>query len=362
LPAHAPPLQTSSSVQALPSSHVVPSSMGSPLHAPVAESHFCGPRHCVAPGHEISEPEQLPLWHLSFSVQTSWSSQVAPLVGEFTHPVAKLQLSAVHGLLSLHEIAALWQAPFVHVPSETWHLSETTQGMLSAFWQLPVALHALHAPHALLVQQKWSVQERPAAHSSLDAHVAPGGFLPQVFPTHVFGATQSLFPVHALRQSVLPPHTNGEHACGPPPWLQLPAPSQVLPSVCVDVPAGHDAGAHDVPAGHLRQAPAPLHLPSLRQVEASLTPHLPLGSLAPAATGEHVPGVPVSVHETHGPSHTALQHTFCAEHTSPEAHWLVAEHAPPFGCSPHEPSMQVAFGAQSALALHVPLQAAAPHA
>jgi hypothetical protein len=295
-------------------------------------------------------------------VQALWSSQVPPLVGAFTQPVDELQLSAVHGLSSLHEIAALEHAPLVHVPSETWHLSETTHGMLSAFWQLPVALHALHAPQALLVQQKWSVQDRPAAHSSVDAHVAPGGFLPQVFPTHVLGPTQSPLAVHTLRQSVLPSHMNGEHACVPPPWVQLPAPSQALPSVCVDEPAGQDPGAHDVPAGHLRHAPAPLHLPSLPHVEASLTPHLPLGSPAPAATGEHVPAVPLNVHETHGPSQTALQQTFCAEHTRPEAHWLVAEQGPPFGCRPHEPLMQVALGAQSALALHVPLHAAAPHA
>jgi hypothetical protein len=299
---------------------------------------------------------------LSLSVQALWSSQVPPLAGEFTQPVEGLQLSAVHGLPSLHEIAALEQAPFMHVPSETWHLSDTTHGMLSAFWQLPVALHALQAPHALLVQQKWSVQERPVAHSSLDVHVAPGGFLPQVFPTHVFGATQSPFPVQALRQSVLPLHMNGAHGCGPPPWLQLPAPSQVLPNVWVDVFAGQDAEAHAVPAGHLRHAPAPLHLPSLPQVEASLTPHLPLVSAAPAATGEHVPAVPLSVHDTHGPSQTALQHTFCAEQTSPEAHWLVAEHGPPFGCRPHDPLMHVAFAAQSAFALHVALHAAAPHA
>jgi hypothetical protein len=87
-------------------------------------------------------------------VQALWSSQLPPEVGAFTQPVDRLQLSAVHGLSSLHEIAALEHAPFVHVPSETWHLSETTHGMLSAFWQLPVALHALHAPQALLVQQK----------------------------------------------------------------------------------------------------------------------------------------------------------------------------------------------------------------
>ena len=86
------------------------------------------------------------------------------------------------------------------------------------------------------------------------------------------------------------------------------------------------------------------------QVEALLTPHLPLGSAAPDATGEHVPGVALSVHDTQAPSQVALQQTFCAEHTRPEAHWLFAVQGPPFGSRPHEPFM------------HVALHTVAPHA
>ena len=126
--------------------------------------------------------------------------------------------------------------------------------------------------------------------------------------------------------------------------------------------AGHEGGLHIWPAGHFWQAPAPSQLPLLPQVDASLTPHLPLGSTLFAAMGEHVPAVALSVQETHGPSQVALQQTFCAEHTRPEAHWLLAVHGPPFGSRPHEPLMQVAFAAQSALALQVALQVAAPHA
>src|SRR5882672_7977305 len=106
----------------------------------------------------------------------------------------------------------------------------------------------------------------------------------------------------------------------------------------------------------------PSHLPSVPHVDWALTAHLPPGSGVPAAMAVHVPRVALSVHETHGPSQVALQQTFCAEQTSPEAHWLVAVHEPPFGSRPHEPLMQVALAAQSALALQVALQAAAPHA
>jgi hypothetical protein len=104
----------------------------------------------------------------------------------------------------------------------------------------------------------------------------------------------------------------------------------------------------------------PSHVPSFPHVEASLTPHWPLGSARPPPTGEHVPSVALSVHDTHGPAQVALQQTFCAEHTSPEAHWLLAVQGPPFGSRPHEPLMHVAFEAQSALAVQVALQAAAP--
>jgi hypothetical protein len=103
-------------------------------------------------------------------------------------------------------------------------------------------------------------------------------------------------------------------------------------------------------------------VPSLPHVDAAATPHWPLESATPAATGEHVPRVALSVHETQGPSQVALQQTFCFEQTRPDAHWLLAEQGPPLGSRPQEPLMQVAFAAQSPLALHVALQAATPQA
>jgi len=86
-----------------------------------------------------------------------------------------------------------------------------------------------------------------------------------------------------------------------------------------------------------------------------------VGSLVPAEIDVHLPAVAGSLHDWHGPLHAALQQTFCAEHTRPEPHWFVAEQGPPGGSSPHEPLMQVAFDAQSALAVHVDLHTAAPH-
>jgi hypothetical protein len=129
-----------------------------------------------------------------------------PVSGMFTHPVAGSQLSAVHGLLSSHEMLALEQTPPAQMPSDTWHLSVAVQASPSAFLQVPVALQALHGPHALLVQQKPSVQKRPAAHWSVEAHVAPMGFLPHMLPTQVLGDTQSALTEHVPLHAELPLH------------------------------------------------------------------------------------------------------------------------------------------------------------
>jgi hypothetical protein len=300
---------------------------------------------------------------VSVCVQALLSLHAVPFVtGVWTQPpMVGSQLSAVHGLLSSQLRAVLTQAPPEQVPAAGWQMSGDGQATPSAFWQLPVALQALHAPQALLEQQKPSVQKAPATHSSLIAHVAPSGFLPHVLPTQVFGATQSEFCVHVWRHDVEPLHMNGKQLWLPPPPLQLPAPSHVLASACIDALVGHDAATHCVPAGHLRHAPMPLHVPSLPHVEAAETPHWPVGSVAPRSSGEHVPSVLLSVHDTHGPEQVALQHTPCAEHTRPCAHWLLAEHGPPFGSRPHEPLMQVALAAHMEFTVQVPLHAPAPH-
>jgi hypothetical protein len=89
-------------------------------------------------------------------------------------------------------------------------MSVGEQATPSAFWQAPVPLHALQAPHALLVQQKPSVQNAPATHWSLVPHGAPSGFLPHVLPTQVLGATQSVFTLHVTRHDETPSHMKGE--------------------------------------------------------------------------------------------------------------------------------------------------------
>jgi len=161
-----PPWHASPVVHALLSLHAVPSGMAMPAHAPVAGLHAWAPRHIVAPGQVTGlPPVQTPDWHVSVCVQALLSLHDVPLVtGVCTQPVAGLHESAVHGLLSSHGMAALEHVPAAQMPSETWHLSAAAHVTPSAFWQAPVALHALQAPHALLEQQNPSVQNAPATH------------------------------------------------------------------------------------------------------------------------------------------------------------------------------------------------------
>lgn len=107
----------------------------------------------------------------------------------------------------------------------------------------------------------------------------------------------------------------------------------------------------------------PSQLPLLPQVATAAVPHWPLESASLAGMGVQVPRVAVSVHETHGPSHAALQQTFCPgspAHVRPVWHWAVSVQGPPLGSRPHEPLMHVAVGAQMLAAPQVALQVAPP--
>jgi hypothetical protein len=146
-----------------------------------------------------------------------------------------------------------------------------------------------------------------------------------------------------------------------PPPTQVPVPLHVDALVSVNVLA-QAAARHCVPEAYLRQAPAPSHLLSLPQEAEPWSVQMLFGSLAPGATGEQVPIVAVSVHDTHGPLHMALQQTPWVEHTNPAAHSGLVAHWAPLGLRPHEPLMQTAPRAQSALAVQLLLQAATPHA
>jgi hypothetical protein len=105
--------------------------------------------------------------------------------------------------------------------------------------------------------------------------------------------------------------------------VQTPAPLQNCAGVNRLAAAEQDCATQTVPLGYFWQAPLPSQLPLLPQVATPDTPHWPLGSAPLTAMGEQVPRVAARVHETHGPSHAALQQTFCPgspAHVSPVWH------------------------------------------
>ena len=72
-----------------------------------------------------------------------------------------------------------------------------------------------------------------------------------------------------------------------------------------------------------------------------------------------VPGDVATAHDWHVPAHAVRQQTPCAQ--KPLAHSLPSAHVAPGDLRPHEPLLHTEGETQSASAVHVPLQAEAPH-
>ena len=126
-------------------------------------------------------PVQVPATHVSVCVHALPSLQAVPFVTTvWTQPEAGSQLSAVHGLLSSQEMAALEHDPPEHTPAATWHLS-FVQAIPLLGWQLPVALQTWHAPHELIEQQNPSTQ-LPLWHWEARLHVPPLACAPLHMP------------------------------------------------------------------------------------------------------------------------------------------------------------------------------------
>jgi hypothetical protein len=93
-----------------------------------------------------------------------------------------------------------------------------------------------------------------------------------------------------------------------------------------------------------------------------LSLQFPAGSVPPAATGVHVPAGPLAeaAQDMQVPVQVVAQQTPWAQ--MPLPHSGPVAQAAPFDLSPHEPLLQVAKGAQSALVAQVALQALVPQA
>jgi hypothetical protein len=178
----------------------------------------------------------------------------------------------------------------------------------------------------------------------------------------MLGATQSVAAVvqvvrhaPAVVSQVYLPHRVG--AAAP----QTPAPSQVRCDRAV-VEFMHVGAAHCVPLTNLRQAPAPLQVPSLPQVDAAAAVHCAATSgAAPAAIGEHVPRLPAIEHDMHVPVQAELQQTLLTQKFDAQSEFTPDGQAPPIGIFPQLMATQVLPATQSAAeVVHEVLQAPVP--
>ena len=174
--------------------------------------------------------------------------------------------------------------------------------------------------------QQYPCAQKPESHSVAIVHAVPVGFNVQLPALQMLGATQSASAVHVVRHAVPPvlqvyfPH---EPVVGA---AHAPAPSHRRAGVNVE--PLQVAAAHTVLLTYLRQAPAPLQVPSLPQVDAAAIGHCDATrGAAPAAIGEHVPTFPVRVHAPQPPSHALSQQTPLMQ--NPLAHWLPDVHEVP---------------------------------
>jgi hypothetical protein len=157
------------------------------------------------------------------------------------------------------------------------------------------------------LQQRPSAQY-PEAQSASALQLAPRGLGPQLPATHLTPPAQSLSALHVAKHlPTLASHPNGAHTVAGP-GRQRPSPSHTLVLV-TEVPS-HVPAAHTVPAGCLRQAPAPLHVPSRPHTVASVLGHIEgVRGAAPLGTKLQTPGAPGALHVTQVPWHEELQQT-----------------------------------------------------
>jgi hypothetical protein len=119
-----------------------------------------------------------PAWHVP-------PEQLSPVVHAFpslhgavllvwTHPVAGLHVSSVHGLLSLQSTGEPpWQMPPPHVPPTT-HRSPASQGLALSAWTHPVAELQESSVHGLLSSQEIGVPAHtPPLHVSPEVQAFP---------------------------------------------------------------------------------------------------------------------------------------------------------------------------------------------
>jgi hypothetical protein len=166
-------------------------------------------------------------------------------------------------------------------------------------------LHETQLPLQATLQQTPSAQ-KPEAQSSFVLQTAPRGLGPQLPATHFTPPAQSLSLAHVAKHwpfEVSQP--KGAHTVAGP-GRHRPSPSHTSTPV-TDAPS-QAPGAHTVPARCLRQAPAPLHVPSRPHTVASVVGHIEATRGAmPFGTKLQIPGEPGALQVLQVSPHAALQ-------------------------------------------------------
>jgi hypothetical protein len=213
---------------------------------------------------------------------------------------------------------------------------------------VPVSAHDMQFPvQAVLQQTPWA--QKPLLHSPPAPQDAPSGLRPQLDAVQTLPLVQSVLAVQVAAQ--LPElHTYGAHGCDAP-GMQVPLPSQRPASVSVD--PVHDCMPQARPGGYRRQAPAPLHDPSVPQLDAPESAHWFSGSVL-AAIAVQTPRLAVSAHDMQIPVHAPAQHTPCWH--DPDAHSAPAAQSAPLTFLPQIVPLQTLPFEQSAFVAHAVLQ------
>jgi hypothetical protein len=213
--------------------------------------------------------------------------------------------------------------------------------------------------------QQTPCAQKPESHSFAIAHVVPIGLSVQMLALHMLGATQSaawVVTVQPVRQA--PPAMSqvylpqGVEVAAP----HTPAPSHTRADAAVVVLV-QTAAAHCVPLTCLRQAPAPLQVPSLPHVDAAAAGHCEATSGgAPGAIGEQVPTLPAIEQDMQVPVQALLQQTLLTQKFDAQSEPIPDGQDPPIGILPQLMLTQLFPDTQSAAeVVQDILQAPVPH-
>jgi hypothetical protein len=281
-----------------------------------------------------------------------------PLPSHVDRPVNVAVLQV--GSLQLIPAAYFWHAPAAHLPlvpqlADPWSTqvlagSAEPAGTLVQVPAVPGSAHDLHG-FMHVVPQQTPCQHWLEAHSTGAEQLAPLIFLPQELPLQTLGVTQ-LFAVVQASKHFWPLHAKGAQGreFGAMHW-----PVAVQVDGGVYTLAAHFSPLHTLPTGYLLQPPAPSHFPSRPHEATPPSTHLPRLSALLAGRDVQRPSDEGRAQLRQAPAHTSAQQTPSTQKL--EAHSVLAAHTWPFCLGPQLPFTQARPAAQSALLVHLLLQA-----